>query len=47
MAMLIRYVLIAGVVSAVCYLGLYMMATHFEPEQKEVRKSLPGLTIKR
>ncbi len=47
MSPLIRFVLFAGVLSALAYVGLYMMAVHFEPPQTEVRKSLPGVRIER
>lgn len=47
MPSLIRFVVIAGVLAAVAYGGLYVLANHLEPEQKEVSKSVPGVKIRR
>jgi hypothetical protein len=47
MPSLFRFLLIVGVVSGIGFGGLYAMATYFEPEPKEVSKSLPGVKVKR
>ena len=47
MPAIVRFTILAGVLAVVGYVGLYVMAVHFEPEQKEVRKSLPSIQIKR
>lgn len=47
MPALFRSFLAAIVLAGAGYAGLYMMAVHFEPEPKEVRKSVPGLKIQR
>ena len=44
---LVRLLLVAAVLAAIAYVGLYMMAVHFEPPPEEVRKSLPGVRIDR
>lgn len=44
---IVRLTLVAAVLAALGYIGLYMMAIHFEPEPSEVRKSLPGVRIER
>lgn len=43
----IRLLLLSLFLAAAVYFGLYTMAVHFEPEQREVQKSLPGLQIER
>ena len=47
MPSLFRFLLFAGVISALTYGGLYAAATFFEPEPKEVAKSLPGVKVRR
>ena len=44
---ILKFAVLAAVISAIGYVSLYVMAVHFEPEQKEVRKSIPSITIKR
>lgn len=41
MPAIVKFTLIAALLAAVGYVTLYMLAVHFEPEQTEVRKSLP------
>lgn len=36
-----KFTLLAAVLAGIGYVGLYVLAVHFEPEPKEVRKSLP------
>jgi hypothetical protein len=47
MPSLFRILVIAGVLSAVAYGGLYVLEVYFEPEPKEVSKPLPGVKIRR
>jgi hypothetical protein len=47
MPSLFRFLLIACVLSAVAYGGLYALAVYFEPEPNEVTKPLPGVKIRR
>ncbi|MEL6298069.1 MAG: hypothetical protein AAFQ45_05830 [Pseudomonadota bacterium] len=39
--MIVRFAIFAIVLSVAGYIGLYVMAKHFEPEPREVTKSLP------
>lgn len=43
----VKFALFAAVLTAIGYVGMYVLAVHFEPEQKEVRKSLPSIKIQR
>jgi hypothetical protein len=47
MPSLFRFLVIACVLSAVAYGGLYALAVYFEPEPKEVTTPLPALKIRR
>jgi hypothetical protein len=47
MPSLFRILVIAGVLSAVAYGGLYALAVYFEPEPKEVSKPLPSVKVRR
>ncbi|MEL6623454.1 MAG: hypothetical protein AAFY53_03420 [Pseudomonadota bacterium] len=47
MPAVLKYAIVAAIVSALSYVTLYVFAVHFEPEQKEVRKSLPSVKIQR
>jgi hypothetical protein len=47
MPSLFRFLVIAGTLTAVAYAGLYAMATYFEPEPREVSKTLPGVKVRR
>jgi hypothetical protein len=47
MPSLFRFVVIAGTLSAVTFGGLYVLATYFEPEPREVSKVVPGVKVRR
>ncbi len=47
MPSLFRFLVIVGALSAISIGGLYVAATYFEPEQREVSKSVPGVKIRR
>ena len=47
MPSLFRFLAVAGVISALTFGGLYAAATFFEPESKEVSKSLPGVKVRK
>lgn len=47
MPSLFRFLMVVGTLAAVTYGSLYVLAIYFEPSQKEVRKSLPGVKIRR
>ena len=47
MPSLFRFIVIAGSLSAMAFGGLYVMATYFEPEPREISKSVPGVKIRR
>jgi len=47
MPAVLKYAIVAAIVSALSYVTLYVFAVHFEPAQKEVRKSLPSVKIQR
>ncbi|MEZ5844612.1 MAG: hypothetical protein R3D27_12890 [Hyphomicrobiaceae bacterium] len=47
MPSLMRFLFVVGLLAAVSYSGLYVLAHHFEPEQREVVKPLPAVKIKR
>ena len=47
MPSLIRFLMVIGILGAIGYGSLYVLAVYFEPEQKEIRKSLPGVKIRR
>ena len=47
MPSLFRFLVITGALTAVAFGGLYVMATYFEPEPREVSKSVPGVKIRR
>lgn len=47
MPSLFRFLMIVGVVSALAYAGLYVLATVFEPEQREITKTVPGVKVRR
>ena len=47
MPSLFRFIVIAGSLSAMAFGGLYVMATYFEPEPREVSKAVPGVKIRR
>ncbi len=47
MPSLFRFLVIVGALSAISVGGLYVAATYFEPEPREVSKSVPGVKIRR
>lgn len=47
MPSLLRFVVIVGTLGAVAFGSLYVLATYFEPEPREVSKPLPGVKIRR
>ncbi len=47
MPSLIRFLMIVGTASVIAFGGLYVLGTYFEPEPKEVSKSVPGVKIRR
>ena len=47
MPSLVRFLIVVGMLAAISYSGLYVLATRFEPEQKDVSKPLPAVKIKR
>lgn len=47
MPSLFRFLMVVGTLAAVGYGSLYVLAHYFEPERKEVRKSLPSVKIRR
>jgi hypothetical protein len=47
MPSLFRLLVIACLLSAIAYGGIYALAVYFEPEAKEVSKPLPGVKIRR
>jgi hypothetical protein len=47
MPSLMRFLVIAGMLGAVVYGGLYFMAVFFEPEPRETSTPVPGVKIRR
>jgi hypothetical protein len=47
MPSLFRFLLVVGSVAALCYAGFYVLAYHFEPEQREVSQPVPGVKIRK
>jgi hypothetical protein len=47
MPSLFRFLFILGALVGVSYGGLYVAATYFEPEPKEVSKPVPGVKIRK
>jgi hypothetical protein len=47
MPSLIRFLLVAGILGAVVFGGLYVMANVFEPEPKETSTPVAGVKIRR
>ncbi len=47
MPSLFRFLVVAGALTAIAFGGLYVLATYFEPEPREVSKSLPGVKVRR
>lgn len=47
MPSLFRFLIVVATLGSLVYGGLYVLAVHFEPEQKEVAKPLPGVKIRK
>lgn len=47
MPSLVRFLVFVGVLSAIVYGSLYVLAEYFEPEPQEVVRTLPGVKIKK
>lgn len=47
MPSLFRFLIAAGVLAAVFFGGLYLMAIFLEPEQRELSTSVPGIKVRR
>jgi hypothetical protein len=47
MPSLFRLVMIVGAAAAVSYGALYVLATYFEPEPREVARPVPGVKIRK
>jgi len=47
MPSLIRFLLVAGIVSGVVFGGLYFLAVYFEPVPKDTSTPVPGVKIRR
>ncbi len=47
MPTLLRFVLTMGILAAVVFGGLYILATYFEPMPKATSVSVPGVKIRR
>lgn len=47
MPSLVRFVVILGTLAAVGYWGLYVLATQFEPQQREVTEPIGNVKIRK
>jgi len=47
MPSLIRFLTLTGALAGIVLGGLYVLATYYEPETAEVRKSVPSVSIRR
>ena len=47
MPSLFRFLIVAGIVGAVVFGGLYVMAVFLEPEQTEMSTPVPGVKARR
>ena len=47
MPSLFRFLWVVGSICAIGYGSLYVLSVYFEPEQKEVRKTLPSVKIRK
>ena len=47
MPSLMRFLVVAGILGAIVFGGLYVMAVFFEPVPKETSTSLPGVKLRR
>jgi len=47
MPSLFRFLIVAGVLGAIVFGGLYVMAIFLEPEQREMSTPVPGVKVRR
>lgn len=47
MPSLFRFLMVAGVLGSLVCGGLYVLATHYEPQTEEVTKVVPGVKIRK
>lgn len=47
MPSLVRFLIVAGILGAVVFGGLYVMAIFLEPEQREMSTPVPGVKVRR
>lgn len=47
MPSLFRFLFVAGVIVGTVLGGLYVLAVYFEPEPKEISKTVPGVKIRK
>ncbi len=47
MPSLFRFLVVAGIVGAVVFGGLYVMSVYFEPMPKETATPVPGIKVRR
>lgn len=47
MPSLIRFLFVVGVLAGTIFGGLYVLAIHFEPPQKEVSSPVPAVSLRR
>lgn len=47
MPSLFRFLLVVGLLAGVAVGGLYVLASFFEPEPKEVTQPVPGVKVRR
>jgi hypothetical protein len=47
MPSLFRFLSVLGLLSAVVFGGLYVLATYFEPQPREVVQPVPNVKVKR
>ena len=47
MPSLFRFLIVAGLLAALTFGGLYVLATKYEPEQQLISKPVPGVKIRR
>jgi len=47
MPSLFKFLMVLGTSAAIVYAGLFVLAVYFEPKPKEIRKTLPSVTIRK
>ena len=47
MPSLIRFLVVCSVLGGIVFGGLYVLAVYFEPDTKEISKSVRGVKLKR